>query len=270
MEELKMPIRRSSWVALIVSCAFCVGTVVNAAPEDFPKPPGLHARVDFWKRVYTEIDTSHGFLHDSKDLGIVYQTVEVPKGLSRRGRENVLKKHREKIKASLRRLAAGKREGLSADDARILALFPAGVSNKTLSTAAGSVRFQLGQSDKFRAGLQRQGRWSGHMAEVFHRRELPPELTALPHVESSFNPAARSHVGASGIWQFTRSTGRLFMQVDHVVDERNDPWLATESAAELLGRNFEATDSWPLAITAYNHGTGGMKRAIRRLGTRDI
>jgi membrane-bound lytic murein transglycosylase D len=89
-------------------------------------------------------------------------------------------------------------------------------------------------------------------------------------VESSFNPKARSRVGASGLWQFTRATGRRFMRIDRSVDERMDPYLSTVAAAELLSHNYSATGTWPLAITSYNHGTAGMRRAARKLGTKDI
>jgi membrane-bound lytic murein transglycosylase D len=92
---------------------------------------------------------------------------------------------------------------------------------------------------------------------------VPLELAALPHVESSYNPDARSHVGASGIWQFTRSTGRRFMRVDHVIDERNDPFAATRSAGRLLAYNYSIAGNWPMAITAYNHGLAGVRRAQR-------
>ena len=90
--------------------------------------------------------------------------------------------------------------------------------------------------------------------EEFTALGVPIEIAALPHVESSYNPDARSHVGASGIWQFTRSTGRRFMRVDHVVDERNDPFAATRAAGRLMAYNYSITGNWPMAITAYNHG----------------
>jgi membrane-bound lytic murein transglycosylase D len=99
---------------------------------------------------------------------------------------------------------------------------------------------------------------------------LPPELAALPHVESSFTPSAYSKVGASGLWQFMRSTGRLYMRVDDIVDERLDPFRSTEAAARLLLSNYRLLGSWPLAITAYNHGPGGMRRARQVMGTDDF
>jgi membrane-bound lytic murein transglycosylase D len=55
-----------------------------------------------------------------------------------------------------------------------------------------------------------------------------------------------------------------------VVDERRDPFLSSEAAARLLRSNYQSLQSWPLAITAYNHGAGGMRRAVREMGTSDI
>jgi membrane-bound lytic murein transglycosylase D len=42
------------------------------------------------------------------------------------------------------------------------------------------------------------------------------------------------------------------------------------AAAKLLSHNYAATGTWPLAITSYNHGTAGVRRAARKLGTKDI
>jgi membrane-bound lytic murein transglycosylase D len=173
---------------------------------------------------------------------------------------------REKLQATLRTLASGKRENLSEEEARVLALWPAGVSNATLKVAVGQIRYQQGLKDRFREGLERSGRWRDFINIEFTALGVPIELAALPHVESSYNPDARSHVGASGIWQFTRSTGRRFMRIDHVLDERNDPFEATRAAGKLLAYNYSITGNWPMAITAYNHGLAGVRRAMRRYG----
>jgi membrane-bound lytic murein transglycosylase D len=243
---------------------------LSARQPDFPKSPALVPRVEFWKRIYSEVDTSGGLLHDGEELSRVYEQVQLPGDGARQGQERFLRERREHYQALLRGLASGPRRDLDAEERRVLALFPEGVSDATLRRAAEQVRFQLGQADKFRAGLIRQGRWRDYMRGTFAEQGLPVELASLPHVESSFNPMARSHVGASGLWQFTRSTGRIYMRLDHVVDERNDPWLATVAAARLLGANYQRTQSWPLALTGYNHGVGGMQRAVRQLGTRDM
>ncbi len=159
---------------------------------------------------------------------------------------------------------------LTETESRILRMFGDDVSWQRLNDAATRVRFQLGQSDRFRAGIERSGTWESHIARTFAAKNLPPELAALPHVESSFNAAAYSKVGAAGLWQFMRSTGRLYMRIDDEIDERMDPFRATEAAAQLLAYNFRLLGSWPLAITAYNHGAAGMRRARDSMGTTDM
>jgi membrane-bound lytic murein transglycosylase D len=108
------------------------------------------------------------------------------------------------------------------------------------------------------------------MESIFERAGLPKELTLLPHVESSFRNDARSKAGAAGIWQFMPSTGRRFLRVNKRVDERHDVRLATIAATKLLKENYSLLGTWPLAITAYNHGAWGMKKAVAKTGTKDI
>ena len=91
---------------------------------------------------------------------------------------------------------------------------------------------------------------------MLKRHGVPEEIAALPHVESSFNPEAYSKVGAAGLWQFMPSTAKRFMRVDGIVDERLDPYSATEAAANLMLYNYRLLGSWPLTVTAYNHGPG--------------
>ncbi|HEX7082154.1 MAG TPA: LysM peptidoglycan-binding domain-containing protein [Gammaproteobacteria bacterium] len=254
----------------------CLGLLValaaiqaaQAAEELFPRPPQLEPAIRFWTRVYTEIDTQSGFIHDSERLDVVYETVGPI--ASPRARRRAVDRAEEHYRRILLELASGKREGLDADARRVLALFPEGTSNAEFRRAAGRLRFQLGQADRFREGLIRSGAWRDYIADVLAANGVPRELAALPHVESSFDPTAYSKAGAAGMWQFTRSTGLRYMRIDHIVDERRDPFLSTDAAARLLRDNYEVLQSWPLAITAYNHGVAGMRRAVSRLGTSDI
>ena len=231
--------------------------------ETFPLPEELQPDVDFWVSVFTRYGTDEGVLHDNRKLGVVYERIDLPEGISRKERNRRIKKRREALKRILTTLADGKRNNLSAEEARVLALWPDDVSNDELRAATQRIRFQLGLSDRFREGLQRSGRWRDFIEAEFTALGVPVELAALPHVESSYNPDARSHVGASGIWQFTRSTGRRFMRVDHVIDDRNAPFAATRGAGRLLAYNYSLTGNWPMAITAYNHGLAGVRRAMR-------
>ncbi len=255
-------------VALAGSTADAVSAPAER-PNPFPVPAGLEKDVAFWTRIYTEVPTTGGLIHDNRRLDVVYEVTSVPKG-SRRTRQRHTDARKRHYKAILKTLARGKRTGLSGEEERVLALFGPGVTNEELAQASRRLRFQLGQADKFRAGVIRSGAYIGHIRSTLDEMGLPPQIAALPHVESSYTPHAYSHVGAAGLWQFTRSTGRRFMQVDHVVDERLDPYRATVAAARLLEQNYRVLKSWPLAITAYNHGASGMRRAKRQLGTDDI
>ena len=236
------------------------------AQESFPQPVELRPDIDFWVSIFTRYTTDQGVLHDSRNLAVVYEVIDFESDLGRRARQRRVSSRREKMQAVLESLASGKREDLSDDEARVLALWPTKVSNQSLATAAKQIRYQQGLKDRFREGLMRAGRWRDYINNEFLALGVPVDLAALPHVESSYNPNARSNVGASGIWQFTRSTGRRFMRIDHVIDERNDPFAATRAAGKLLAHNYSITGNWPMAITAYNHGLAGVRRAMRQYG----
>lgn len=232
------------------------------SPDSFPRPPEIEPAVNFWLKVYTEINTRNGFLHDARDLSVIYETVAY--------NQRAISNARNRIRDDLRVLGGGKRSDLTAGQQEILALFSEGVSDQTLRNAASNIRFQLGQSDRFLGGLRRSGAYREHIRQVIEEKGLPQELGILPHVESSFNPGAVSSASAAGMWQFGRATGQRFMRIDHIVDERMDPYIATNAAMSLLEYNYSILGTWPLALTAYNHGAGGMRRAVRETGTTDI
>lgn len=256
---------------LICTLVFLSGLVAQpAAAQTMPKPVGLEPGVNFWRQVFAEVTTDQALAHDNRHLGVVYEKVDIPASASPSKRRRIFKSVRTRYKGILNRLADGKRSNLTSEQARVLSLWPENVTNKELRQAAGNVRMQQGLADRFHAGLIRSGQWRDFIHQQLADAGVPRSLAALPHVESSFNPKARSHVGASGMWQFTRPTGRRFMQIDYVVDERRDPFLSSEAAAKLLQYNYSILKSWPLAITAYNHGVAGMRRAVKTVGTEDI
>ncbi|MBS0395303.1 MAG: transglycosylase SLT domain-containing protein, partial [Proteobacteria bacterium] len=262
--------RQWRWRSGAAAVALALAALAHADPAQFPRPPQLDPDVRFWERIYTKVTTQGGLLHDDRYLDVVYEELAFAPGLSPRERADAVDAARDKYERILRRLGGGPHEGLSDEEKRVLALFPAGVTNAALREAADRVRFQLGQADRFREGLVRAGAWEHHVEDTLRKEGLPAELSALPHVESSFNPRAYSKVGAAGIWQFMRSTGRRWLRVDSVVDERLDPYKSTVAAAQFLNVNYSILGSWPLALTAYNHGAGGMRRAKELMGTDDI
>jgi membrane-bound lytic murein transglycosylase D len=103
--------------------------------------------------------------------------------------------------------------------------------------------------------------------EELDRYNLPLEMKYLAIVESALNPRAVSRAGATGLWQFMYSTGKMFgLDVSSYVDERSDPIKATEAACKYLESLYSSLGDWDLALAAYNSGPGNVAKAIRRSG----
>lgn len=267
-------------IAIFIIVFFAPTVPIAAATnqDNFPIPEILKPNVDFWIKVYTLYSSDQIVIHDTENLNIIYQVVD-SKDISD-GNKSSLKKLREqaeKAKQFYRNILLKLSTSfpidpalLSPEEQIVYNLFQPNVTPQVLQRAAQNIRGQQGLRDHFKKGLITSGKYLDHMKQIFERYDVPEELIALPHVESSFNLRAYSKFGAAGIWQFTRSTGRRFLRIDYSIDERFDPYLATEAAAKLLRENYEILGSWPLAITAYNHGVNGMKRAVAQLGTTDI
>ncbi len=96
---------------------------------------------------------------------------------------------------------------------------------------------------------------------------VPPEFKYLPIIESSMNPMAVSRVGATGMWQFMYTTGRVYgLNIDNYVDDRKDPIAASYAAAAYLRDAYNELGDWLLALASYNCGKGNVTRAIAKAG----
>jgi membrane-bound lytic murein transglycosylase D len=244
-----------------------------ASNDPFPEPEALRPAVAFWTRVYLESTTDGGFVHDARHLGVVYELVRYEGERNTRRREAIVNARKEHWADVLDHFAIGgePRNERERDVRRDLTTALGRVLDaQDFRDAKTRLRFQLGQRDKFREGVIRAGAYEAEMRAHFRERRMPEDLAYLPHVESSFNVHAYSKYGAAGVWQFMRGTGKRFMQVDYVIDERLDPITATDAAARLLRENYGMLGTWPLALTAYNHGGAGMKRAVKQVGTSRI
>ncbi|MCO5143388.1 MAG: lytic transglycosylase domain-containing protein [Oligoflexia bacterium] len=158
---------------------------------------------------------------------------------------------------------------LSGVDLKIFNIFIDSAKLDYLSEAGDlkNIRTQAGLRDGLEDALFISGRYLPRMKDVFKNFGLPEEISYLPFVESGFNKKAVSKVGASGIWQFMPYTGKLYLRVNDVIDERNDPMRAAEAAARLMSGNYKALGKWSLAITAYNHGRAGVANAVKTTGS---
>lgn len=237
-----MPLRKlqlAAVMALAFLCALLREAAHGVAAESgLVVPAGLQNSVEFWKQVFGKHDSKTVLLFDPFDQATIYATLKLAD-------------------------APASRAALEKERRRILAEYD-------LDEEMGRLRAQRGAKDQFLSGLRLAGRYLPEMKKIFRDHELPTDLAYLPLVESSFNLRARSPVGAAGIWQFMPDTGRKFLRIDNTVDERLDPIASTRAAAKLLKENHQILGSWPLAITAYNHGTEGIFRAIETTGSRSL
>jgi membrane-bound lytic murein transglycosylase D len=202
----------------------------------FPIPAGLESSVEFWKKIFSEYGLAQLIYFDPQDMSKIYEVVEVGEG----SRSN---------------------EYINSERARIA---------ETHGVDLERVKAQRGVKERTAAGIKRSGRYIAQIQQIFREQGLPVELSYLPIVESSYDIYARSSAGALGMWQFMPKTGRQYMRVNRAIDERRDPIESTRAAASYLQLAYDTLGSWPLAITSYNYGIGGIARAAGEVGSNDL
>ena len=257
--------------SLFAEISFSLNQIADQLPSR-----GFEEKIEFWRSIFTDYSEKEALFHDQDDLGLIYEVMTFDKSTRndtaefRRQRTKLRERERQlqRILDDIRRWGPDS-DRLTPEHRRIVQVLESNgytLTSAELRELRGNIRYQRGIKEKFRESLVRSGKYLDAIEETLERHGVPVELAFLPHVESSFDYGAYSKRGAAGIWQFIRSTGRQYMTISSYVDERLDPLIATESAARLLRQNYEALQSWPLAVTAFNHGRAGMARAKRRHG----
>jgi membrane-bound lytic murein transglycosylase D len=257
------------------------GKVVS---QSFVVPPELKTPVDFWKMVYSKYDRNSEIFHDTDNLKVIYSVLDFTDlynndALTKEDRKALFQPRMDAEEARIKEMLLTihekqfQPERLSKEERRIWELFKDDPSPDKFLQAAHDkrIRAQTGIRNKFIEAVRYSGAYIEEFEDIFISQALPIELTRLAIVESMYNTKAQSKVGASGIWQFMPSTGRIYgLEINRYVDERNDPIKATHAAARLLKSNYEALGTWPLGINAYNSGRGTMTNAVNATGTTDI
>ena len=251
-----MRLRVTSILVFLAAMAAPAFATNPSLPSD-----GLEQRVDFWKKIYTQYGADDVVIHDRVYVNLIYDIAT----------DATQNEKTSNVKSALREIQANLD---SPED-----LSPAAVAVKQTILAQGltvtpsliedlldNVHAQLGVKERFRDGVVRSGRYVDQFRQIMTNQGVPSELALLQLVESSFQNV-RSKAGAVGVWQFTTGTGRSYLRITSKVDERLDPVRSSEAAARLLRDNYSALGAWPLAITAYNHGRGGMLAAQREHGS---
>lgn len=255
----------------------------NRISDEFTIPNALKDRVGFWFDIYTQYDSNKKIIHLSSYPWIVFKVVDVapiinsstPKvrWLRNVKADEFVSQELQRIQNAAKKLA---QEGaLDENDeyqkivAKALEPLDGSLQDKA-KEAVKNMRVQTGQKNFFAEGLESSPLYLKEMEGIFEDMKLPAELTRIPFVESSFNRHAVSKVGASGIWQFMDYTGRSFLTVNEHIDERNSPIKASVAAAKLLKQNFQILKTWPLAVTAWNHGPTGLRKAMKATNSESL
>ncbi len=251
--------------------------------KTFPCTPEVRRRALFWMQVFSRWNNNQVVLHDSAHPERVYAVMRSKQGCGRRRSSRLVEKKRKKIRRQLLQLAAKGNSGSyarSREGRRLLKLFVK-PTRRQLRSAAGRIRCQQGNKDRFRQALKRFGRYRLMVEKVLHDARLPTDLKYLPFVESAYNPSAYSRVGAAGLWQIMPRTARsLGLQTGVALDERLDPQQATLAAARFFRNSTDSLlpdarrhrpriktgDLMPFVVTSYNYGINGMRRAVKKIG----
>jgi len=242
--------------------AIVLAAVIPAFAENPSLPTeGLDQRIEFWKKIYTKYGADDVVIHDRFYVNLIY---DVANFSNQSAKIADVRDALREIRMNLETPGNISPEAMPVYQAIVDQKLP--LSAGLIDDLSAGIHSQLGIKERFQDGIIRSGRYVEQFRKIMASQGVPTELALLPLVESSF-VNARSSAGAVGVWQFTSGTGRSYMRINSKVDERLDPMKSSEAAARLLRDNYAALGEWPLAITAYNHGRGGMQQAQAQYGS---
>jgi membrane-bound lytic murein transglycosylase D len=240
--------------ALIFAYSSSGRALVKSWKSSLPKnsifeiDPDLDKRVDFWVKIYSHYSENQGVFHRIHSPEQILGEID----LSEFENNSVLSEYGKSKKISMY---------IDAERKRI---------SKKYKISTKQFRLQMGLKERMERAFYNSGKYLEMMEEVFASAKLPIELTRIPFVESSFNIKAQSRVGASGLWQIMPSVAKSEGYIQKNYDKRNHPYYSTVLASDIFKQNYKSLKSWPLAITAYNHGLTGVRRMKKKVDSRDL
>ena len=242
--------------------------------------------VNFWFLIYTQFASSHVVIHDKTNLALIYKVLDFSslhaKNLSKNIiyvlQQKISEERINKIKNDLKFLS---KNPFSLDpnsktiyrmlkDAGIRIPIKKNERQAFFKKLKDNIRTQTGQRNFIKDGIVRSLPYKNFLNNYFKAHNLPPELLAVPFLESSFNPKAESKVGALGTWQFMPLIASYYVpkkSASPQYDYRSNVGVISIAAAFLMKENFQLMKSWDMAVTAYNSGTKHLLKTRRELAS---
>ena len=277
------------WVSLMIMSSLLTLSVSSESfsqsnlKKNFPVDGYTSYQVKFWEKVFHDFPSTTMIIHDSENVNKILDIINFKKWAKKRNikkvpnyeqRDLVSTRYLVRYKTAVRNFSkhGSKARTMGPFERRLFDTYkksPHLLSK--LYKGEIKLRVQSGLADEFLKAAHRAQKYLPYMEKTFKDFNLPVILTRLVFVESMFKVEANSSVGARGMWQFMERTAkRNSLKVSSEYDERVSPYKATIGAAILLEKNYNELKSWPLAITAYNHGRDGMRNATKQLGTKNM
>jgi membrane-bound lytic murein transglycosylase D len=237
------------------------GLLLLASPAlavDLEEPKELKPVIRFWEAIFSSVSPDECAFHDSQYPNVIL-------GIEKVGTKRSLKREIAAIKNMVYKFSEGY-EPRSRNDWAMWRGVPKEL--RTTSYFRGVIhRIRCQRGVDLAPSFERAQEHLPMIRKVFANAGIPSDIAFLPHLESGFNSDAFSRAGARGIWQFMPAKAReLGLTVRRGRDYRVNPYLSTVYAAKHFRQLYKKTKSWPLAITAYNYGENGIRRAIKKFG----
>lgn len=252
--------------------------------DKFPVTPYFYPTVHFWFLIYTQFESNQVVIHDKTNLSLIYKVLDFSnlkhKGLNKNVlfilQQKLSSERIDKIRDDLTYLVKNP-YSLEADSKVIYrSIKEAGIElpikkvarQQFFTKLRENIRTQTGQRNFIKDGIIRSLPYKSFLNKYFTDRGLPPELLAVPFLESSFNPVAESKVSALGTWQFMPLIASYYVpKKTNQIDYRSNVGVISVAAANLMKENFQLMKSWDMAVTAYNSGTKHLLKTRRELAS---
>lgn len=221
---------------------------IGYSTHTFSVPNEMQGEVSFWINIFTKYSTEQGVFHETGRIDKILGEIDLTQVFANSKWSPIRREKEAELIVKRQKALISKRTGIDVK----------------------KIRLQMGLKDRMLKAIQLSGRYLPLMERIFRGENIPVELTRVVFVESSFNIMAGSRVGASGLWQIMPIIAKKSKYMNEANDLRQHPEYSTKLAAKILKQNYQILKSWPLAVTAYNHGVGSLSKIVKKYKSNDI